>query len=167
MRKKLLSFFLVLGICFFLTPLLLYTIINSNSFDEFNLFYSKEAYISAYYAICTLGLLLFYFSKAIHLLLRKVLNSSPIMTAELLSIEKTDIKSIDLGLLEVGIGFKESYTIKFKHKNKLIDITIPKEHIERDLTKEEHPYVEYQHVKLALLFSKFHNIKVHTKDKGI
>lgn len=116
-----------------------------------------------YLKIALAGLFLFVLVKLLNKILFRVLTSRPTEKAKLISIEKIDVSSIGLSLIGDSDGFDEIYNIKFKHNNKIIDITISKENVQNDLNKEDSPYVEYQHINLIKIFNKFLNIKVHTK----
>ncbi|WP_026882867.1 hypothetical protein [Clostridium akagii] len=163
MKKKLLDYVIILLLCFLVAPVALYFILSSSEFDIYNLYYAKTAYIEMYLKIALVGLLLFILVKLLNKILFRVLTSRPTEKAKLISIEKIDISSLGSSLPGVSNELEEIYTIKFKHNNEIIDITISKENVKNDLSKEDSPYVEYQHINLIKIFNKFLNIKVHTK----
>ncbi len=163
MKKKLLDYVIILLLCFLVAPAAFYFILSSSEFNIYNLYYAKTAYIEMYLKIALAGLFLFVLVKLLNKILFRVLTSRPTEKAKLISIEKIDVSSIGLSLIGDSDGFDEIYNIKFKHNNKIIDITISKENVQNDLNKEDSPYVEYQHINLIKIFNKFLNIKVHTK----
>lgn len=166
MKKKLLSYIIILLICFVASPAIFYFALSSSEFNSFNLYYDKTVYILLYLKIALFGLLLIVAAKVIDKLLFKILSNMPIKKSKLISIEKINIASLDINLpSETSASFEEIYSIKFKHNNKIIDLTISKDNLKNDLNKEDCPYVEYQYVNLIIFFNKFLNIKVHTKDK--
>lgn len=166
MKKKLLNYVIILSICFLIAPALLYFILNSSEFSKYNLYYDKSVYIGLYLKLTILGFLLFILMKAIGKLLFKILTNVPTEKAKLISIEKINIESFGITLSpDESNALEEIYSIKFKHNDEIIDITVSKESVKNDLTKEEYPYVEYQHINLIKIFNKFLNIKVHTKNK--
>lgn len=163
MKRKLLNILLILGIFFFLAPFILYFILNSSLYNEYNLYYSKADYISFYYDLMFLLLFfsaLFFIFKYIFM---KVLKREPFVKAELLSIEKLNLSSQNTLSVPSTNNHDDIYNVKFKHKNEIILLTVTKDAIKKDLSTGEHPYVEYQYFDLMKIFNKFHNIKVHTK----
>ena len=163
MKKKLLDYVIILLLCFLVAPAAFYFILNSSEFDTYNLYYAKTVYIEMYLKIALVGLFLFVLVKILNKILFRILTRRPTEKAKLISIEKIDISSLGLSLSGVSDKPEEIYNIKFKHNNKIIDITISKENVKNDLSKEDSPYVEYQHINLIRIFNKFLNIKVHTK----
>lgn len=118
-----------------------------------------------YIGIAALGIIIIILVKASSFFIKNILKASPIIKAELISIEKAEIKPIRLGIIEIDAELEDVYNIKFKHKNEIINATILKSDIQNDLIKDECPYVEYQSFNLLSFFKKFLNIKVHTKSK--
>lgn len=163
MKKILLDYVIILLLCFLVAPAALYFILNSSAFDTYNLYYAKTAYIEMYLKIAAVGLVIFVLVKILNKILFRMLTSRPTEKAKLISIEKIDIGSLGLSLTGDSAKPEEIYNIKFKHNNEIIDITISKENVKKDLSKEDSPYVEYQHINLIRIFNKFLNIKVHTK----
>jgi hypothetical protein len=166
LKKKLLDYIIILLICFLVAPVALYFALNSSEFSKFNLYYDKSVYIGLYLKLSILGLILFVLIKAIDKILFKMLTKIPTEKSKLISIEKINIESFGISLShDESTTLEEIYSIKFKHNDEIIDITVSKESVKNDLTKEESPYVEYQHINLIKIFNKFLNIKVHTKNK--
>ena len=161
MKNKLSNLALSFIIIFILSPYVLYFILSSSLYNEYNLYFDKYSYITAYFNL-VLILLIFIFAfslfKRFLLLLQK---NNPTERAELISIEK--ISNDYPALLNVDKANNYEYNVKFKHKNQVILLKVSKESIKRDLNANEPPYVEYQYFNLTSIFSKFHNIKVHTK----
>lgn len=164
MKKKIIDYTIIFSICFIAAPLLLYYFLNSSLFNKYNLYFNNTAvYLYIYIALASSGALVYILFKLIRFFIKNIVNARPIIKAELISIEKIDVKSISLGILEIDPELDDLYDIKFKHNDEIIHTTISKNDLKKDLVKDEHPYVEYQYFYLANIFSKFHNIKVHTK----
>lgn len=164
LKKKIFDYTIIFSICFIVAPLLLYCFLASSLFDKYNLYFSnKFVYLYMYLIIATIGAITFILVKLSKYFIKNIVNTRPIIKAELISIEKVDIKALTLGILEVDPELEDVYDIKFKHNNEIIHTTISKHELKKDLVKDEHPYVEYQYFYLTNIFNKFHNIKVHTK----
>ena len=162
MKKKLLDYMLILSIVFFVTPAVLYLILSSSLYNEYNLFYNKYFYIYAYYNLVFLCAILFIPVYIYKYIVKKLIKEEPIIKAELLSIEKIDAPVSKLTIMD-NSDTEDIYNVQFKHKNEIIHLTVYKDDIQKDLLKGEHPYVEYKYINMIKIFNKFHNIKVHTK----
>lgn len=163
MKKKLLDYVIIFLICFFIAPFLLYIILSSSLFNKYTLYFNKIIYLKLYMRLAFIGLFIFLLIKLFSYLLKILIERRPTFKAKLISIEKLDSKSLNMGIIKNEWDSTENYAVKFKHNDEIIDITISKENIKSDLTTDEHPYVEYQYIDLIKLFNKFLNIKVHTK----
>lgn len=164
LKKKIFDYIIIFSVCFLAAPVLLYLLLNSSLFSVYNLYFKNRLiYLYIYLSAAALGLFVFVLAKALVLFVKNILKTSPVIKAELISIEKAEIKPVKLGIIEIDAELEDVYTIKFKHKNEIINATILKSDIQKDLIKDECPYVEYQSFYLLRLFNKFLNIKVHTK----
>lgn len=167
MKNKVLSTILILLICLIAAPVVLYAILSTSSFEHIVYLIPKKSIVKMYIFINLLGLIVYIILKSIKNLILYKISKTPVMRSEIISIEKVSEKSINLGFIEIGYDSEDVYVVEFKHKNELIDITIPKDDVQKDLSKNENPYIEYQHIKFISLFNKFKNIKVHTNKNRV
>ena len=163
MKKKLLDYIIIFVICFFMSPGILYFFLSSTFFNKYNLYFDTIIYIKLYFRLIFIGLFIFLLINFFKYVFKRLLDGRPVVKANLISIEKTCTIPSNLGLIKDYSICNENYTVKFKHNDEIIDITISKEDIKSDLKSGETPYVEYQYIDLINLFNKFLNIKVHTK----
>ncbi|MFL0252278.1 hypothetical protein ACJDT4_17835 [Clostridium neuense] len=167
MKNKILNTILTLLICLIIAPIVLYGVLGTSSFEHIVYLIPKKNIVAMYIFVSILGIVIYTILKyAKNLILYKI-SKSPIMRSEIISIEKVSEKSLALGFIEIGYDSEDAYVVKFKHKNKLIDITIPKDDVQKDLPTNENPYIEYQYIKLISIFNKFKNIKVHTNKSRV
>lgn len=167
MKNKIINSILILLICLVIAPGILYAILSTSSFEHIVYLIPKKSIIKMYLLISLLGLIIYVMLKCVKILILYRISKLPVMRSEIISIEKISEKSLNLGFIEIGYDSEDIYVVKFKHKNELINITIPKDDVEKDLSKNENPYIEYQYIKCISLFNKFKNIKVHTSKNRV
>lgn len=163
MKNKIITSILILLICLVAAPAILYAILSTSSFEHTVYLIPKKSIIKMYISISSIGLILYMMLKHIKILILYRISKLPIIRSEIISIEKVSEKSLNLGFIEIGYDSEDIYVVKFKHKNELINVTIGKDDVKKDLSKNENPYIEYQYIKCISFFNKFKNIKVHTK----
>lgn len=167
MKNKMLNTILTLLICLVAAPIILYAVLSTSSFEHIVYLIPKKSIVKMYILISFLGLILYMMLKYIKNLILYRISKLPVMRSEIISIEKVSEKSLNLGFIEIGYDSEDIYIVKFKHKNELINITIPKDDVKKDLSKNENPYIEYQYIKWISFFNKFKNIKVHTNKNRV
>lgn len=163
MKNKIINTILILLICLLAAPVILYAVLSTSSFEHIVYLIPKKNIIKMYLFISSIGLIISMVLKHIKILILYRISKLPVIRSEIISIEKVSEKSLNLGFVEIGYDSEDIYVVKFKHKNELINITIPKDDVKKDLSKNENPYIEYQYIKCISFFNKFKNIKVHTK----
>lgn len=167
MKNKILTTILILLICLVAAPVILYAVLSTSSFEHIVYLIPKKSIVKMYISISLLGLIIYMMLKHIKSLILYRISKLPVIRSEIISIEKVSEKSLNLGFIEIGYDSEDIYVVKFKHKNELINVTIPKDDVKKDLSKNENPYIEYQYIKCISFFSKFKNIKVHTNKNRV
>ncbi|MCD2346478.1 hypothetical protein [Clostridium guangxiense] len=167
MKNKILNIILTLLICIIIAPAILYALLSTSSFEHIVYLVPKKNIVTMYIFVSLLGLIIYKILTYIKNSILYRISKSPVIRSEIISIEKVSEKSLSLGFVEIGYDSEDVYVVKFKHKNQLINITIPKDDVEKDLPKNENPYIEYQYIKCIRLFNKFKNIKVHTNKNRV